>query len=470
MESRQKIAKYLPRDGRVVSVGVDAALAREIADTTPVACYDDDAAFVAGAEGDLDAIILVPGTATRNLLDEAPRRLKAKGVVVVSCATACGARLLEGAGVAHVVQTLSEAGYSILAPPRWLDHADGDSLLVAARHDGYLIRGYAPGDEAQILDLFETSFFHRRPVEHWSWEFEENPFGRHAISMAFDGDAQLVAQYAGYPVPLSSTDATIDGLCAHQIGDNMTAMRIRNVGRGHTSLLVRTAKHFFATRCVGKVAFNYGWVTGNSRKMSFGFIEVHPVEPAPFRRAEVAALRPPTRASRIGKTLLNAYSVSHATAVDAEFDRFFHRVAPSYGMLVRRDRQYLQWRYLDSPVWKYEIITLRSAGRLVGWAAFRRRDDTLIWGDALFSPRHADAAGLALEHALAAPIGRGATHVEGWFPARPAWWAGELDALGLTLSQEPNDLWFGCTPFVLEDAAERLRRELYYTACDSDLY
>ncbi len=470
MESRPEIAKYISAEARVASIGIAAGQERAVSGVDPVAAHETAEAFLESGDGDLDALFLSPDTITPEVLSNAPSRLKTRGVVVVPCEVAPGERLLESPQVARLVVALSEAGYSILTPPRWLDRADGPLLVVAARHDGYTIRSYRTGDERQILDLFETSFLHRRAVEHWRWEYEQNPHGTRAISVAFDRDEQLVAQYAGYPVPLWSADPAIDGLSAHQIGDTMTAVKIRNVGRGNTSLVVRTAKHFFASQCAGKIAFNYGFNTANIRKMSYSFIEVHPVEPVPFRRAEISALRPASRVSRMGKILLNAYTVSRPASVSAELDRFFQRVAPSYGLLVRRDARYLTWRYLDSPVWNYEIVTLRSAGRLVGWSAFRRRDEVLIWGDALFAPSHAAGAALVLRHAIASPIGRGASHVECWFPDRPEFWSRELDEIGLTTSREPNDLYFGCTPFLLEDAPERLHRDFYYTAFDSDLY
>lgn len=470
MESRPEIAKYLPPDARVASVGIDAARTSEIAGASPVAVYGNVNEFQHASERDLDALLLAPDAVTRDTLAAATLRLRTRGVVVVACEVVAGAPFLDSPAVPPVVRALSESGYSIVTPPRWLDRAAAPSFLIAARHDGYVIRSYVKGDETQILDLFETSFLQRRPLEHWKWEYEANPHGSHAISMAFDAEGRLVAHYAGYPVPLWSADPAIDGLVAHQIGDTMTAVRIRNVGRGNTSLVVRTAKHFFASRCAAKVAFNYGFNTANIRKMSHTFIEVHPVELVPFRRAEVAALKLPARGTRMRRSLLRAYSITRATATGEEFDRFFQRVAPSYGLLVRRDARYLTWRYLDSPDWKYEIIALRSAGRLVGWSVFRRRDDVLVWGDALFSPRHADAAGLLLQHALASPIGSGARFVEGWFPSRPSWWAQEVDALGLTITPEPNDLSFSITPFLVGDAVERLGREFYYTACDSDLY
>ena len=469
MESRSEIAKYFPAEARVASVGIDAGEARAIAGTDGVARFDTPAAFLSSATGELHALILSAGSLTTELLGAAPGRLEAKSVVVVTCPVVPGVRFIDNPSVAPIVRTLSEAGYSILTPPRWLDRAEEPSLLVVARHDGFAIRDYIPGDETRILDLFETSFHQRRAEEHWRWEYERNPHGSRVISLAFDAGGELVAQYAGYPVSLWSSDPSIDGLRANQIGDTMTALRVRNVGRGHTSLVVRTAKHFFSSHCAGRVAFNYGFNTANIRKISSSFNESDVVEPIPYRRCATDALLPAARDVSL-RRLLRRWSVRSVSSVDEEWDRFFAEIAPAYRFLVRRDTRHLRWRYLDSPVWKYELVSLRAAGRLVGWSVFRRIGDVLVWGDALFAPKHAEAAGLVLRHALCSSVGLGATAVEAWFPSRPSWWGAILGDLGLGVSKEPNDLAFMCTPFLLPDATARLRHDFYYSACDSDLF
>lgn len=469
MESPRELAKYLKPGARVVSVGIDAAGTLAATGASPASVWDTARSFLAGERDLFDLLVVSNDALTAELLASVKQGQRETCTIAVVCDVDPSRRLLDSPRIPEVITTLSGAGWSIVSPGRWLDRANASTLLVVARPDDRTIRSYEPGDEAAILDLFEISFNSRRPDAWWRWEYADDPHGSFAISLAFDRDG-LAAQYAGYPVPLWSRDPALHGLAAHQVGDTMTAVRVRGVGRGPTSVLVRTAKHFFAAHCAGKVAFNYGFNTANIRKISTSYNESAQVEPVPFRRASTAALRFPGRiASRI-TTLFNSYTTSNAASVDGEWDGFLDAVAPSYGLLVRRDARYLKWRYLDHPALSYELVALRSGGELAGWSVFRRRDDTLVWGDALVSPQHAHAASLLLRHALESPVGAGARFVECWFPERPAFFARALDALGLAISPEPHDLALMCTPFLAEDAETRLARDFYYAACDSDLY
>ena len=72
-------------------------------------------------------------------------------------------------------------------------------------------------------------------------------------------------------------------LVANQIGDIMTDRSVRQVGRGPTSILARTAQHFYDAFCRGKVAFNYGFTTDSHRQLSVRFLGSDAVEPVPYR-------------------------------------------------------------------------------------------------------------------------------------------------------------------------------------------
>src|SRR5436305_8373965 len=174
-------------------------------------------------------------------------------------------------------------------------------------------RACRAGDEEQILQLFRRAFPHAsRDVEHFRWEYQRNPYGNERIALTFDENAQLVAQYAGYPVTMID-----DGreLVANQIGDIMTDRSVRQVGRGPTSILARTAQHFYDAFCRGKVAFNYGFTTDSHRQLSVRFLGSDAVEPVPYRVRDLARnpFPPMTRRER----LLRGWQlelVSHAGA------------------------------------------------------------------------------------------------------------------------------------------------------------
>jgi hypothetical protein len=323
----------------------------------------------------------------------------------------------------------------------------------------FVTRAYQPGDEAAILDLFARSFHIPRTLEHFRWKYLENPFGNSHISLTFDAQQRLVGHYSGYAVPYHHSGRD---LVAHQIGDTMTDRSVRHVGRGPTSILGRTALHFYETFCQGKIAFNYGFNVANIQRFSLRFLRSDRVEPVSYRRRDM----PMNRISRL-RRWPRGYQLELVREVDEEYDRFFSRVAPAYGFLVRRDARYLRWRHLQAPDRASFMVAIRKWRRLVGWSVFRVRDTRLSWGDALFDPQHSDAAETLIRHI--APSYPAET-LEAWFPPRPRWFSDALERLGLRAEQEPQDLSVMCVPFEFPDATKRMRESLYYTMGDSDLF
>src|ERR1051325_1707516 len=322
----------------------------------------------------------------------------------------------------------------------------------------FLTRAYRDGDEAAILDLFARAFPHApRTIAHFDWKYRRNPFGNGRISLTFD-EQQLVAPYAGSAVPFRVFDRDV---LAHQIGDTMTDVSIRHVGRGPTSILGRTALHFYEHFCDRQVAFNYGFNVANIHKFSLRFLRADRVEAVTYRVA-----RPPQRISRLRRRL-GGYQLELVRGVDEEWDALFARVASDYRFLVRRDARYVRWRYFDAPDTQYTLVAVRKWRRLVGWIAFRVRDDRFLWGDALFDRRHSDAVAVALRHvAPSLPVRR----LEAWFPPRPAWFDEILRNLGFETRPEPQDLSVMCVPFTFAGATAAMRESLYYTWADSDLF
>jgi hypothetical protein len=306
-------------------------------------------------------------------------------------------------------------------------------MLVDER---FTIRSFRAGDEPQILDLFARCFPHApRSLEHFRWKYQSNPFGNERISLAFDPDGRLVGHYAGYPVNL------IDGNLAHHIGDTMTDPAVRHVGRGPSSVLGRVAQHFYDTFCEGRVAFNFGFNVANIQKFSTRFLRAVRVAPVAYRVWE----QPPPIAR--WQRWARGYQVEIVREVTHELGDLGH------GFMVRREPQYLRWRYLQHPDVSYLFLALRRWRKLVGWSVFRHRDDRLLWVDGLFdSP--SSACILLRQAADGRPI-------EGWNP-RPL--------PGFKSRPEPQDLGVMCVPFTMPDAAERMRQSFVYTMGDSDLF
>ena len=323
----------------------------------------------------------------------------------------------------------------------------------------FVTRSYRDGDEAAILELFNRSFPHSpRSVEHFRWKYRDNPWGGGRISLTFDASERLAGHYAGYAVPFrfGARDAV-----AHQIGDTMTDPAVRHVGKGPTSILGRTALHFYEHFCEGQVAFNYGFNVANIQKFSLRFLRSDRVEPVTYRVC--SPLPPITRSER----WMRGYQLEVVGETTPEWDAFFARCAGSYHFLVRRDAQYVRWRYLDRPDAQYVVVAIRKWRRLAGWIVYRVRDNRLALGDALLHPAFPDALEVALRHVVPS---LGVDLIEAWFPPRPQWLDRVLLELGFERRPEPQDLSVMCVPFLWRDAVARMRDALYYTWGDSDLF
>ena len=379
-------------------------------------------------------------------------------------------------GYDRLILDLLEAGFRPVAERAGLPEPVAGSeaappfRVVRARRDGYRIRSYRSGDEPAILELFRDSFGSDLSLERWAWKYHHNPRGGPRISLAFSPDGELACQYCAYPVRWRGLPPTspADG---HQVGDKMTRPSARTVGRGPTSLLARTGRHFYLTQCRGRVAFNYGFNTGNSRKFSCRFLEAAVVEDVPYRElppdTRLRSKRQRRTGLKGGARLDARYDVRRITRgseVDARFDALFEAVSDRYGLLVERSAEYVRWRYLDCPAKGPELVAAYRRGRLAGWVVATRHPDRVEWGDALVAP-----AELPALRVLLGEIREPGLPIVGWFSERPRWWSRQLDSLGFVRRPEPDSLVTIQVPFVCGDALSQLRGA-FYTKGDSDLF
>ncbi len=408
----------------------------------------------------------------RRLLDDGGRLI----VVMPLPADAVAASRRQGSLPSHhedrlrqIVRHLSEDGFAIRKDQDLCSDDDSQVWKVlVARPDPFSIRSYRDGDQDAILRLFRASFHVERHPDHWRWKYAENPYGACKISLAADGagvrppeggqTGQLAAHYGGYPIPFWRQGRSFLAL---QIGDTMTDPAVRNAGRGKAGLLARTVRHFFSVHRDGSFGLYYGFNTGPIQRFCRWFIGGSQDRPVRYLARDLEPV-PDWRAG-------GGYRVERIETVGPAWDRFFRRVAPRYRFLVRRDAQYLDWRYLGCPDTEYLIFAARRFRRLVGWSVFRRRGDAVAWGDALFHPRHVRAAEPILAAALAAPELAGARRIEGWFADNPPWWSERLGELGFSVRPEPQGLGMIALPDAEPEAFDELGK-MYVTMGDGDLF
>jgi Acetyltransferase (GNAT) domain len=68
------------------------------------------------------------------------------------------------------------------------------------------VERYSPGDEEEVLGLFRTVFGKSRSVEHWIWQFRDNPYGGPFVSIARrESDGAVIGSYSVMPLMLNVT-------------------------------------------------------------------------------------------------------------------------------------------------------------------------------------------------------------------------------------------------------------------------
>lgn len=345
----------------------------------------------------------------------------------------------------------------------WYSNNQMGYEIFVAKKDDFFIKHYKAGDEFTILPMFNSVFNVNRTLEHWHWKFRDNPYGSFKVSEAFSREGALVAHYAGYPVPFYSEGDNPDTFISCQIGDTMTSPAVRNIGLGKTGLLARMANHFYSRFCEGEVPFIYGFNTGHIKKLGIRYLGYQYIDPVTFWVREIS------KAELQYKALPEGYTIAENFSVNTDWDDFFNSVRSSYRFLVRRDASYLKWRYLDCPDRVHRVFSVSKNGCLIGWSVFKKKENRIVWGDALFDKEYPEAV-LYLLSRVATQDFPGAEIIEGWFSPNPDWWAGILSNLGFRITREPDDLTPGFVIFQDNSLQLKLRNYLHYTMGDSDLF
>ncbi len=337
------------------------------------------------------------------------------------------------------------------------------------------VRSYIERDEDVILPAFRRIFSTQRSMEHWYWKFRDNSFGAYKIALAMNDDGRLAAQNAMHPVPFYSAAHSSGGSPVHfpsnfialQSVDTMTDPAFRGVGRGPTSVLSRVTIYFYNKFCIHQVPFTYGFLSGPHKKFGELFLQYQYTTGIPYHVLDLR--KSSLKISFSEKIACIGYSLEKVTGVHEEFDLFFDRVRDDYGLLIRRNAAWLKWRYLDCPDNIHHVFAVRRFGRLMGWSVFSLRENTLVWGDALFDKRGKNAAPFLLDH-VTRFFFPDAVRVIGWFSPTPAWWTSIMGRTGFEVTDEPDHLTPAYTIFDPGCSLELFERYRYYTMGDSDLF
>jgi hypothetical protein len=326
------------------------------------------------------------------------------------------------------------------------------------------VRTYRPGDEEQILALFNRVFARQRTMAHWRWKFAGNPAG-HQITLAVTEAGRIVGQFACLPAEAVSPGGAF---VLSQGIDHMVDPELQKQG-----VFAAMTRHFvqtFLPPARDAVFFSYPLAHKHSidQRISAAAELVHPVRALRHDLARAETWRVDRGSWR---TLRDR--VRRVARFPRGVDRFWDTsVRPEAGVAIARDQRYLNWRYADCPDVDYALLVAQSrlTGRTHGVAVLR-----FGWFAESVAPlcellvpsgsREALALLLGACHDLARERGLGS--VLAWMPRGTALHPALLD-LGFVEED---------TPFLLTQIADAnaargaaMRARWSYSMGDSDIY
>lgn len=98
-------------------------------------------------------------------------------------------------------------------------------------------------------------------------------------------------------------------------------------------------------------------------------------------------------------------SIIEISEFDSSTDQFWASVTDNFGIIVERNSQYLNWKYVQQPFLQYRKLLAMRNGDVSGYIIFRRSEplegDFGIIADLLSSPSDTESTNVLLGHALA---------------------------------------------------------------------
>jgi GNAT superfamily N-acetyltransferase len=268
-----------------------------------------------------------------------------------------------------------------------------------------VIDRYRSEDRRAVSTLYRRVFGHDAAEANqlrWDWQYRRNPNNPPdgpQIWVAREGPT-VIGQYATMPVRLTVRGTEIEGSWGMDV---MVAPERQRQGLGE--VLFRTwDQHVGASLGLGLSEASYQ-LFKKLRWPNAGPVPclVKPLSRRAFRRANwpmpinrlVSALTLPL-VRVIARTRPLAAQVESIRRFDGSFTSLWERIGGKFDFAVRRDAAYLNWKYIEPPHVRYNVVALRRDREVIGYAVYRHvqepRGRVTMLVDFLVDPD--DAAGI----------------------------------------------------------------------------
>lgn len=256
-----------------------------------------------------------------------------------------------------------------------------------------VIRKFQAGDEKPLNDLFNAVFNRNRSLNGWNWKFKGHPQGKANFVTVAEANGEIIGEYPNIVLPFKYLDSQ------QFFGHALDSCVHPNYRGGIRGVL---AKIFFYTvrwYCDEDVWIGFGfpnhahYVVG---KRVLGYRDIATV-PMLYRRLSfrLALLRrapwlPSHIIELVGRGSALVYwirlggrplglrtrvTIRRITSFDQRFDRLWERAKEGYAISAIRDKESLNWRYVEKPQDTHDIFAAERDGNLLGFIVGKVKEE-----------------------------------------------------------------------------------------------
>lgn len=268
----------------------------------------------------------------------------------------------------------------------------GDSIVLIAlavteRLGGFvttkrlITRRYKRGDEFGISKLMAMVFpryYSSKWLEHFYWQ-QTNPFGRN-IRWVAECNGKIVGHIARIPLPIKMEKETLKGSIA---GDAATHPNFRRRGIYRT-LSESSWRDAIRDGIVVSFADASRTLISFVRRIGISHISkiailVNPLNPRKMiekRHGQGLLAKAVSHGIRSAFDLLTitkkkeqirGLKTSKISAFDDRIDVFWNTVSRFYGIIVVRNKAYLNWKYFERPYLSFDVFLAEVEGTVLGY-------------------------------------------------------------------------------------------------------
>lgn len=269
----------------------------------------------------------------------------------------------------------------------------------------FVVRRVRPEEFDQIYDCVDSGFGKKRPRALYEWLYRQNPYGRARVWITEEKEGGRILKTGAYfPWPIWRGNEAHRGSLAgdaatvpdwQRKGLSADRRRVRKSHPWHRSIVTISGPNYgsrvVATKA-GEDSSILGPLRGGVAVLRAGALIERGGLPS-WMAQPLGAIATPIFSgwSRLGTRAHPAIRFEPLGRFETAFDEITLRTMGFPMYWCPHNAEWLNWRYLDHPVERYEAFALVEGDRPVGYAVIRLAGDEATLSEFAAAPGHAPA-------------------------------------------------------------------------------